>query len=250
MLILRGTKDWGILDNKANVMYIRGKKIELQKNILVSEGDVIELKKDRYDVLLFNPAFYQHVAERKAQIIQPADASYIISRAGIKEGSNVLESGIGTGALSSYILWAIGESGTLTGVDIDPEAAEVARRNLSKFFDLKNWVSRIGDIRNETGFGEMDAAVLAILDPWNAVSNVRKFLKTGGILATYSPTFNQTEKTVVEMKRQNMLVIETTEIIKRDLIVREESTRPDHNIIGHTAFLTFAMKRSNSEINL
>lgn len=250
MFILKGIKEWGTLDSQNNVVYLKGKIFDLPKNIVVSPGDVLELRNERYDVLPFTPSLYQHVSERKAQIVQPHDAAYIIMKSGIIGGSNVLESGIGSGALSSYILWAIGENGTLTGVDIDEEAIEIAEKNLSKFFSLSNWKGKIGDIRYDSFFEEKDAIVLDIVDPWNAISNVKKILKVGGCLVTYSPTFNQTEKTVMEMKRQNMLVLETTEIIKRDLIVREESTRPDHNVIGHTAFLTFALKRSNSEIKI
>ena len=250
MLILKGTKDWGTIDEKERTAFIKGKKHDLPGNAVISEGDVVSIRNEKYDVLPFNPTLYQHISMRKAQIIQPADASYIIAKAGIRSGSRVLESGVGSGALSSYILWAVGKEGSLTSIDLDREAIEITEKNLSKFFDLSNWNRKVGDIKVEQDIAGMDAVVLDIIDPWNAISSAKRILEAGGSLVTYSPTFNQTERTVTEMKKQNMAVIETTEITKRDLIVRDGSTRPDHNVIGHTAFLTFGIKRSNIEIKV
>lgn len=250
MKILRGLTEMGIVHEDKNYLEIKGKQIFYPSNVVISSGDTITVKGNKYDVIEFNPTLFALTAKRKAQIIQPADASYILFRLGIKSGSRVLESGIGSGVLSSYILWSIGSEGRLVSVDRDAESIELARSNLAKFFDLSNWNGVVDDVKEVSNIDEMDAVFLDIPDPYDAVDNVKRFLRNGGMLATYSPTFNQTERTVIQMKKSNMVVLETTEIIKRDILVREGSTRPDHNVIWHTAFLTFAVKRSNYEIEI
>ena len=73
---------------------------------------------------------------------------------------------------------------------------------------------------------------------------MRKCLKPGSFLITYSPNFNQAEKNVIMMKNFKFYVLETVELIKRNIIVRENATRPDNNIIDHTAFITVAIMES------
>ena len=86
--------------------------------------------------------------------------------------------------------------------------------------------------------------ILDIPDPWNAVENMRKCIKPGGYLVTYSPNFNQAEKNVLTMKNLKFYVLETVELIKRNIIVRENATRPDNNIVDHTAFISIGVRTS------
>ncbi len=79
-------------------------------------------------------------------------------------------------------------------------------------------------------------------EPWECVDNLKNNLKFGGYFITYSPTFNQAEKNVLSLNKNNFTVLETVELIKRNILVRENATRPDNNIIGHTAFITIAVK--------
>lgn len=199
---------------------------------------------DLFDVLDYNPTWFSSVAKRGAQIIHPKDSSYIISRSGIAPGNRVLEAGIGSGALSSALLWHIGAKGKLFSFDMDESAIRIGRENLSHFQDIGNWETRIGDVKSMALPADLDCAVLDIPDPWNAISNVARSLKNGGSIVTYSPNYNQSESTVSQMGRSGVSVIETVELLKRDILVREGTTRPDHKMLGHTAFLTFGIKKS------
>jgi tRNA (adenine57-N1/adenine58-N1)-methyltransferase len=219
-------------------------------NLIISPGDIISTKMGQFTALHFQPPEFGNVCRRNAQIIQPHDASYMIFRSGVKAGSVVLEAGAGSGSLSSFILWSIGSSGKLVTVDNNENNLTATRENLLNFYDLSNWNPILGDIRTEKIDGKFDAVFLDIPDPWNAMKNVIDNLKPGGFVVTYSPNFNQMEKTVIEMRKLGMLVLENTELIRRNMLVREGSTRPDHNSLWHTAFITFAVKRSNSSLKL
>ncbi len=219
-------------------------------NLIISPGDIISTKLGQYTALYFQPPEFGNVCRRNAQIIQPHDASYMIFRSGVRAGSTVLEAGAGSGSLSSFILWSIGSTGKLVTVDNNQDNIAATRENLEKFYDLSNWNALLGDIRTQKIDGKFDAVFLDIPDPWNAVSNVIDSVKMGGVITTYSPNYNQMEKTVMEMKGLGMLVLENTELIRRNMLVREGSTRPDHNSLWHTAFITFAVKRSSSSLKL
>ncbi|MHB1811644.1 MAG: tRNA (adenine-N1)-methyltransferase [Thermoplasmataceae archaeon] len=223
---------------------------QVPPNFIISPGDVINTRSGNYTAIDFQPPEFGNVCRRNAQIIQPHDAAYMIFRSGVRAGNTVLEAGAGSGSLSSFILWSIGKSGKLLTVDNNEENLNTTRENLMNFYDLSNWNPIVGDIRNYALEEKLDAVFLDIPDPWNAVSNAADKLKMGGFITTYSPNFNQMEKTVVEMKRLGMFVVENTEIIKRNMLVREGSTRPDHNSLWHTAFITFAVKRSMSPVKL
>ena len=62
---------------------------------------------------IFSPSLQDYVVNmpRGAAVIYPKDAAQIIELADIKNGSKVLEAGVGSGSLSLHILKTIGEIG-------------------------------------------------------------------------------------------------------------------------------------------
>ena len=240
MFLLKSEDSTGILDS--NIAYINGEKITLPGNYVYDPGDSIKIKGKEYIVLNCDPLFYNEVTGRYTQTILPLDISYILYSASINYGKNVLESGVGIGNLSYSILKSIGESGKLTGIDINEKNIENAKKNVSRFVNMDNWNLINDDIKNYKSNDVYDAIILDMPDPWNAISNIKNNIKPGGYIILYSPNYNQTEKNVLELKKNKFFVVETVELIKRNIIVRENATRPDNNIIGHTAFINIAIK--------
>ena len=244
MLILKSETLTGILDEKNLIAYLGSEKIHMPKNTYIEPGDVIKIKNREFIAVYPDPLFFSDISGRNTQVILPFDASYIIYAAGIYPGKKVLEAGIGTGSLSYGILKAIGINGRLTGMDISEKNIALAKENVGRFISIENWEMYRGDIRTAELNDKFDAAILDIPDPWNAIKNIRKYMKPGSFLVTYSPNFNQAEKNVIEMKNYKFYVLETVELIKRNIIVRENATRPDNNIIDHTAFITISVMQS------
>lgn len=250
MRILKGKEHTGIIDDREHIARVGNKTYEIPPNVVISPGDSIILHGETFDVIDYNPSWFADTARRGAQIIQTKDAAYIISRAGIKPGDRVLEAGIGSGALTSALLWAIGSEGELVSVEQDVSAIERGIENIGTFHSGVSWKPVEGDIRSKALEGMFDSIILDMPDPWNAIGNAIKYLRFGGCIVTYSPTFNQTEKTVLEMEELGLGVIETTEISRRNILVRKDATRPDHQMIAHTAFMTFAIRRSGHSVKV
>ena len=69
---------------------------------------------------------------RGAAIIYPKDAAQIIGQADIFPGAHVVEAGVGSGALSLWLLRAIGSSGTLSSFERREEFSEIAQSKIFK----------------------------------------------------------------------------------------------------------------------
>ncbi len=242
--ILKSSDTYALLDVNNKTATIKNEIIHMPVNAVYEPGDTVKIKNLKFTVLKPVPYFFNNITFRNTQAILQSDAAYIIYASGIYNGMNVLESGIGTGSLSYSILSAIGKNGKLTGFDINKSSIETARKNVSRFIDITNWETLNGDIRHDNLPGTYDSIILDIPDPWNALENITPHLKNGGSLITYAPNFNQAENNVIAMENHNFEVLETVEIIKRNILVRKGATRPDNNIVAHTAFITIAIKKS------
>ena len=71
---------------------------------------------------------------RGAAVVYPKDAAQILAVADLFPGARVLEAGAGSGALSCWILRAIGEDGVLVSYERRPDFAEIARGNVERYF--------------------------------------------------------------------------------------------------------------------
>jgi tRNA methyltransferase complex GCD14 subunit N-term/tRNA methyltransferase complex GCD14 subunit len=101
-------------------------------------------------------ADYTLAMKRGATIVYPKDAAQILAYADVFPGARVLEAGAGSGALSCWLLRAIGPDGELVSFEARPDFAEIARENVRKYFgEVPPWWRLVT--------GELSAAVA--LDP-------------------------------------------------------------------------------------
>jgi tRNA(1-methyladenosine) methyltransferase and related methyltransferases len=181
---------------------------------------------------------------RGAQVIYPKDAALIVTMGDIFPGAKVLEAGAGSGALACSLLRAIGEHGQLHSYEIRPEFAEVARRNVTAFFgDMpKQWLLTVGDVATcqETDF---DRIILDLLAPWELLDLVDRALRPGGVLIGYVATTPQMSELVEALReRGGYTEPRAFETLVRDWHVEGLAVRPEHRMIGHTAFLIIARR--------
>lgn len=181
---------------------------------------------------------------RGAQVIYPKDAAQIVAMGDIFPGAKVLEAGAGSGALACSLLRAIGEHGQLHSYEIRPEFAEVARRNVTAFFGEtpKQWHLTVGDVATcqETDF---DRIVLDLLAPWELLDLVDRALRPGGVLIGYVATTPQMSELVEALReRGGYTEPRAFETLVRDWHIEGLAVRPEHRMIGHTAFLIIARR--------
>lgn len=180
--------------------------------------------------------------KRRAQIILPKDASQIIINCSLTPSSKVLEAGIGSGALTISLASMIKPDGRIISYDNRQEFIDHAQKNI-KISELESFVEiKLKDVTQGIDEKNLDAVILDIPNPWDAVKHAYKALKPGGYLCCYSPLSTQVQKNVLEIKKHKFIEIKTFENIQREIVVSENGIRPSFNMLGHTGYLTFARK--------
>jgi tRNA (adenine57-N1/adenine58-N1)-methyltransferase catalytic subunit len=176
---------------------------------------------------------------RGAAVIYPKDAAQIVAMADIFPGATVIEAGAGSGALSSWLLRAVGEEGLLISYERRPEFAQIARENVERYFGGPHpaWRLTVSDLPAELP-GDTDRIVLDMLAPWEHVAAAAAALVPGGLLCCYVATTTQLARTVTAMRDQGSFAEPAAwETMQRGWHVEGLAVRPEHRMVGHTGFL-------------
>ena len=100
-------------------------------------------------------ADYTLAMKRGATIVYPKDAAQILAYADVFPGAKVLEAGAGSGALSCWLLRAVGPDGELVSFEARPDFAEIARENVRKYFgEVPAWWRLVTGELNSLFFDE------------------------------------------------------------------------------------------------
>jgi len=187
------------------------------------------------------PTLAEYVLEmpRGAQVIYPKDLGPILVLADVFPGARVLESGVGSGALTSALLRAIGPTGHVTGYEIRDDFAQRAVRNVHGFLgDDVPLTVEVRDAYEGIDEHDLDRVVLDLPEPWRVVKHAVDALRPGGILLAYLPTILQVGRLREELANGPFGMVETLEVLQRGWHVEGQSIRPDHRMVAHTGFLT------------
>jgi tRNA (adenine57-N1/adenine58-N1)-methyltransferase len=213
---------------------------------------------------------------RGATVVYPKDAAQIVALADIFPGARVLEAGAGSGALSCWLLRAIGEAGCLVSFERRADFAAIAKRNVEVYFGGPHpaWRLVVGDLPADRGqaadsdelsdadpiatpanppidpididtpeLGDFDRVVLDMLSPWEHVRGAGAWLAPGGLICSYVATTTQLSRMVEELRAHGGFDEPTSwESMLRGWHVEGLAVRPDHRMVGHTGFLVTARR--------
>ena len=203
------------------------------------------------EYLAFRPLLTDFVLSmpRGAAIVYPKDAANIVTMGDIFPGARVVEAGVGSGALSMYLLRAIGPEGHLTSFERREEFAEIAQANVSTHFGIRptNWDVQLGSLEEELPkhleAGSVDRIVLDMLAPWDCIESVSAALASGGVLICYVATVTQLSRVTEEIRSSNLYAEpEAFESLVRGWHLQGLAVRPEHRMGGHTGFLLTARR--------
>jgi tRNA (adenine57-N1/adenine58-N1)-methyltransferase catalytic subunit len=205
---------------------------------------------------------------RGAAVVYPKDAGQILAQADIFAGARVVEAGAGSGALSCWLLRAVGETGLLVSYERRPDFAEIARQNVERYFGgpHPSWRLVIGDFPAggtpdgglpDGGLADagtpdglvtaddqaFDRVVLDMLAPWEHADAAALSLRAGGLICCYVATTTQLSRTVEALRAQGSFDEPAAwETLLRGWHVDGLAVRPEHRMVGHTGFLVTARR--------
>jgi tRNA (adenine57-N1/adenine58-N1)-methyltransferase len=218
-------------------------------------------------------ADYTLAMKRGATIIYPKDAAQILGYADIFPGARVLEAGAGSGALSCWLLRVIGPSGRLVSFERRPDFAQIAQANVAKYFGAAPswWTLVTGDLDAKSALSHIqttpdaaprdsdsvagadgadvvrdemfDRVILDMLAPWDCVADVARALIPGGLICCYVATTTQLSRVTEELRAHGGFFEPAAwETMMRGWHLDGLAVRPEHRMIGHTAFLVTARR--------
>jgi tRNA (adenine57-N1/adenine58-N1)-methyltransferase catalytic subunit len=184
---------------------------------------------------------------RGAAVVYPKDAAQILAMADIGTGSRVLEAGAGSGALSCWLLRAVGETGLLVSYERRADFADIARANVERFFGGPHpaWQLRLDQLGAQDAIDgqPFDRVVLDMLAPWDCVGTAARALLSGGVLACYVATATQLSATVEAIRGHGGFDEPSAwETLTRGWHADGLAVRPEHRMVGHTGFLVTARR--------
>jgi tRNA (adenine57-N1/adenine58-N1)-methyltransferase len=178
---------------------------------------------------------------RGAQVIYPKDLGPILMLADIFPGAHVLESGVGSGALTATLLRAVGPTGHVTGYELREEFADRARKNVEGFLGEGQPLSvEVRDAYEGIDDTDLDRILLDLPEPWRIVKHAEGALRPGGIFLAYLPTIGQVARLREELAGSSFGMTDSLEVLQRHWHIDGQSVRPDHRMVAHTGFLTYA----------
>jgi tRNA (adenine57-N1/adenine58-N1)-methyltransferase len=207
---------------------------------------------------------------RGAAVVYPKDAAQILAMADIWPGARVLEAGAGSGALSCWLLRAVGPDGLLVSYERRADFADIARANVARFFGglPSQWQLRDGEFGQAAGVGTagpatadggtgdegsgdepFDRVVLDMLAPWECVPAAARALLAGGVLACYVATVTQLSATMEAVRGHGGFDEPSAwESLHRGWHADGLAVRPEHRMVGHTGFLVTARRLAEGVI--
>lgn len=228
----------------------------LQHDDLIGAEDgtvITDTAGNAYQALRPLYADYMLSMPRGAAIIYPKDSAQILMWADIFPGARVLEAGVGSGGLTTALLRAVGESGSVHSIERREDFATVARENVETYFGAEHpaWTLSIGDFQDvalelATEGPAADRVVLDMLAPWECVDAAALALVSGGVFLAYVATVTQLSRTAEALRDHGQFTEpHAWESFVRPWHLEGLAVRPEHRMNAHTGFLITARRTAH-----
>lgn len=242
----KGKRYFKILDPQETLNTNDG-QLQMQKVMENGFGSRVETHLGRTYAVL-RPTLYDLIksVKRRTQIIYPKDIGYIIVKLGIGPGTRVIESGSGSGALTTALAWFVGDSGKVYSYERREEFARLCSLNLEK-----NGLGSRVEITSrdiDQGFDQkgVDALFLDVRTPWDYLEHIPDALLPGGPVGFLLPTVNQVSMLLDALEKGPFTSVEVLEILVRRYKPVPERLRPDDRMVAHTGYLIFGRLSTES----
>ncbi|KAJ4729254.1 tRNA (adenine(58)-N(1))-methyltransferase [Melia azedarach] len=173
------------------------------------------------------PELWTLVLSHRTQILYIADISFVVTYLEIVPGCVVLESGTGSGSLTTSLARAVAPTGHVYTFDFHEQRAASAREDFERTGVSSIVTVDVRDIQGQ-GFpdefaGLADSIFLDLPQPWLTIPSAAKMLKQDGVLCSFSPCIEQVQRSC-ESLLLNFTDIRTFEILLRTYEVRQWKT--------------------------
>ncbi len=216
--------------------------LDLKKIVGKNYGTTIETTSGK-KITLAQPMFYDllHGTKRNSAVILPKDFGAIISLTGIGKNSVCVDVGMGSGWLATQLANICKK---VTSYEIRKDFFEMVDKNV-KFLGFENIVLKNADAIKGISEKDVNLITVDLPDPWLILKPAESALRVGGYLVAYCPQITQAIG-LVEKLNSHWQLEKVVETIQREWKIEQQDgkqlARPEHMMLGHTAFLVIARK--------
>ncbi len=192
--------------------------------------------------LVLKPTLYDLIkrVKRQTQIMYPKEIGYLVLKMGIGPGTTVIESGTGSGGLTTALAWFVGDEGKVITYERREEFYKLAGKNLARV-GLSHRVEQVNqDISDGIQHTGADALFLDVRTPWDYLQHIPGAVIPGAMCGFLLPTTNQVSDLIRGLERGPFSDLEVMEILVRHYKVNADRLRPEDRMVAHTGFLIFA----------
>ena len=243
LLCLDSRRTYLVKIEKGKTFHTHKGYIQLEELIGKPFGSLIETNSNVTFAAL-RPTLEDYImkSSRKTQITYPKDAALIVLFSGINSGSRVVESGTGTGALTTALAHFVKPEGKIYTYELREEFKLNAQKNLKRANLLDYVELKSKDITCGIEERDIDSIILDLATPWLVIPHAYESLKPSGTIVSFSPTIDQVVRTTESLRDYNFTFIETIECLIRAMQISRGKTRPHTMMTGHTGYITRARK--------
>ncbi|MCX7965613.1 MAG: methyltransferase domain-containing protein [Syntrophorhabdaceae bacterium] len=182
--------------------------------------------------------------KRDTQIIYPKDAAYICLKLNLKSGSQMLEVGTGSGAMTLMFSYIVGPEGRVVTIEKEERHFRNAKKNIERFSKFSNVEMINSDIFDYNGSG-FESVFIDVREPWHYIGHIQELIRPGASIGMILPTTNQVSEILKAFEACNGFGdIEVCEILLRRYKTVSERLRPFDRMVAHTGYLIFGRKLS------
>ncbi|MGE4470948.1 MAG: tRNA (adenine-N1)-methyltransferase [Desulfovibrio sp.] len=178
--------------------------------------------------------------KRSTQIMYPKEIGYLLLKLGVGPGMTVIESGTGSGGLTTALAWYVGDTGKVVTYERREEFYRLARKNLERV-GLAHRVEQVNqDISEGFHHSGAHALFLDVRTPWEYLEAIPSAVIPGAMCGFLLPTVNQVSDLLRGLERGPFQDVEVLEILVRRYKPVADRLRPEDRMVAHTGFLVFA----------
>ncbi|GAM18299.1 hypothetical protein SAMD00019534_014740 [Acytostelium subglobosum LB1] len=199
-------------------------------------------------ILRLTPELWSLTLDHRTQILFNLDISAVIFNLEVRNGSKVVESGTGSGSLSTSFARTIAPLGHLYTFEFHGERAKHAQKDfadngIDKYITVTHRdVCKLGfQLPEETDMiGHIDAVFLDLPSPWEAIDHAIAVMREGGMLCSFSPCIEQVQAVCLKLDQSDFEEIKTIEVLMRNYDVRVQE---DEELFLNNPYKTFESKQ-------
>ena len=148
--------------------------------------------------------------------------------------------------MTMMLLRAVGEQGRVVSYELRSDMIERTLANVRSVSpEHENLTLKQANVYEGIEEADLDRIVLDLPEPWHVVPHASEKLVPGGIFFSLLPTILQVHELTQSLRAHGSFeLIETLEVLTRIWSVSGRSVRPEHQMVGHTVFITTARRCS------